>query len=407
MEARSILFVGNFYSPEMLKSIKEDSRGSVSFATHNYEMSLMRGFLSHHNLDISAITVPTIYSYPRYHKDWYIKGEKYQIERASIKSVGFINLPVLKDIWRSVGLFFSLIQFFRKRKNDEIKVFLSCPYSYLLTPLFAVKKILCRRIEVTLLIMDIPSIVSEMDDNKGLKKWVLSLINRSSMKKVAKCNHLVLMTEAMMDFVSAEVSHIIVEGIVDVATMSKDYNPLSKCGKEIILYTGTLREIFGVKNLVDAFELANLDNAELWICGSGDSQEYIEKKAAQNSAIKFFGLVDSKKALELQTAATILVNPRTSEGKYTKYSFPSKTMEYLLAGKSVVINRLPGIPEEYLKYVFTPENESVEALASLIKQVVDMPFSMRIKKAQLGREFIISQKNSHIQTSRIIQLMEL
>ena len=107
----------------------------------------------------------------------------------------------------------------------------------------------------------------------------------------------------------------------------------------------------------------------------------------------------------MQRQATILVNPRTSEGEYTKYSFPSKTMEYLLSGKSVIINRLPGIPEEYYQYVFTPKDESVDALAECVNRVLTLEVNDRVSKAKSGREFVVSQKNSKIQVSRILEMI--
>ena len=102
----------------------------------------------------------------------------------------------------------------------------------------------------------------------------------------------------------------------------------------------------------------------------------------------------------------LLVNPRTSEGEYTKYSFPSKTMEYLLAGRSVVINRLPGIPEEYYNYTYTPKDESMAALAACIIDVLNMDKEMRERKASAGRKFIIEQKNSVIQIARIMNMID-
>ena len=45
------------------------------------------------------------------------------------------------------------------------------------------------------------------------------------------------------------------------------------------------------------------------------------------------------------------MNPRSADAEYTKYSFPSKTIEYLATGVPVVMNRLPGIPEEYEYFV--------------------------------------------------------
>ena len=159
-------------------------------------------------------------------------------------------------------------------------------------------------------------------------------------------------------------------------------------------------------NLVNAFRLVHNENVELWICGSGDSKEAIETAARNDARIKFWGLVDSKIALEMQHKATILVNPRTSEGEYTKYSFPSKTMEYLLAGKSVIINKLPGIPEEYYDYVYTPNNESVEALAQCMSNVLRIDADKREERAKAGRCFVIEKKNSKIQMQRVINMIE-
>lgn len=405
MEKRSLLYIGKFYSPIMLKTIKEDSKGSIAFATHNFEMSMLNGFLSHEDLNITAISVPSIYSYPKFHKKWFIKGESYKIGRASVISLGFINLPIFKDIWRTISMFFTLFNYIYKRNENITRVYVSNPSSYFLSPIYVLKHIFHKKIEVTLLIMDIPEIIEEMDEVKGFRKWLMSAVNNNTMRMVEKCDNLVLLTESMMEFVAKDIPHIIVEGIVDVASMSKEYQPLSKGDKEIILYSGTLRTIFGVRNLIDAFELAKLENAELWICGSGDSKDYIEERAKINENIKFFGLVDAKIALEMQTKATILVNPRTSEGRYTRYSFPSKTMEYLLAGKSVIINKLPGIPEEYYKFVYIPNDESIVALANVLKKVVNTPFEERQEKSQKGRNYVITHKNSYIQSKRVLDLI--
>ena len=194
------------------------------------------------------------------------------------------------------------------------------------------------------------------------------------------------------------------EGIVDVDTMDKS-DVVAVDGKKVILYTGTLRKIFGVMNLVNAFQMIPDKDVELWICGSGDSKGAIEQAAAKDCRIKFWGLVDSKTALEMQHKATILVNPRTSEGEYTKYSFPSKTMEYLL-GRSVIINHLPGIPEEYYDYAYTPKNESVEAFADCIMDVLHMNQKAREDRADAGRRFIIEKKNSKMQMERVLNLIK-
>ena len=63
------------------------------------------------------------------------------------------------------------------------------------------------------------------------------------------------------------------------------------------------------------------------------------------------GQVSLNEARALQKTADVLVNPRLNEGEYTKYSFPSKTMEYLSTGRPVVCYKLDGIPDEYDKHL--------------------------------------------------------
>ena len=108
----------------------------------------------------------------------------------------------------------------------------------------------------------------------------------------------------------------------------------------------------------------------------------------------------------MQHEATILVNPRTSKGEYTRYSFPSKTMEYLLAGRSIIINRLPGIPKEYYDYVYTPKDESVEAFAECISNVLSIDDEKREERAKAGHDFVIERKNSKMQMRRVIEMIE-
>ena len=47
-----------------------------------------------------------------------------------------------------------------------------------------------------------------------------------------------------------------------------------------------------------------------------------------------------------------MINTRTNESEYTKYSFPSKNIEYLLTGKRVVACMLDGMPNCYREYIY-------------------------------------------------------
>lgn len=67
-------------------------------------------------------------------------------------------------------------------------------------------------------------------------------------------------------------------------------------------------------------------------------------------------------------------------------------MEYLLAGRSVIINHLSGIPEEYYDYVYTPKDESVEALAECISSVIHLDIKEREERAKKDGNLLLKRK---------------
>lgn len=401
----NVIFIGKFFPKNMLCTIDADSRGKVGMSNHNFEMSIINGLCQHTDVQLQCLSVPGVYSYPYNNKRIFTKAESYHHQNAMVYSVGFCNLPIVKEIWGTIALVSRLVKVIRSSKDDRVDIVINTPDNRILNASKIAKFLTKKRVTQTVIIPDIPSMVTAMDANNGIKAIILKHLNNRAMIQTSRSDGLVLLTEAMMDFVNKPIKHIVMEGIVDVRTMGQvEEAPLSD--KHIILYTGTLRRIFGVMNLVSAFQMLKQKNIELWICGSGDSKDDIKCAAKQDSRIKFYGLVDSQTALKFQRKASILVNPRTSEGDYTRYSFPSKTMEYLLAGKSVVANRLPGIPEEYYEYIYAPKNESIESLAECISSILDKTSLEREHRAALGRSFVIDNKNSVVQTGRILQMIK-
>ena len=403
MNKNFVIYIGRFYPPTLLKTLREDSKGKAGgMSNHNFEMSIINGLCQHSDITLKCITVPAVYSFPYNNRRLFTKSDSYGYKNTYVHSVSFCNLPVIKEISLTIVLIAKLIKTFASCEGRRVDVVINTPNYSLLKAIRFAKIFTRKKITQTVIIPDIPSMVTDMDKQHKIKGLVLKYQNRQSMKMASESDGLVLLTEAMMDFVNKPVPYIVMEGIVDVESMDGASEPTTK---EVILYTGTLRKIFGVMNLVQAFQKIMDKDVELWICGSGDSEDAIKEAAKFDSRIKFFGLVDSHTALRMQRQATILVNPRTSEGEYTKYSFPSKTMEYLLSGKNTIINRLAGIPEVYYNYVYTPKDESVEAMVQCISEVLDTDIESRNIKALQGREFIINFKNSKVQTKRILDMI--
>lgn len=401
----NILFVGRFFPPKLLETVIVDSKGKIGMSNHNFEKSIITGLSLHNNICLKCISIPGVYSFPTYNNKFYTKAEHFIYNKVEMFSVGFCNLKVLKVIWSIISFIIQLLKCINKYEGNRVDIIVNTPNSCLLYGIKIARLFSSKKITQTVIIPDIPSFVTSMNKHSSFKNFLLKFINKKVMIEASNSDGLVVLTKAMMEFIIKPVPYMVMEGIIDVhsMTVTETSVPLEK---EIILYAGTLRRIFGVMNLVEAFRNIEVENVELWICGSGDSKEAIENIAKDDKRIIFYGLVDSMTALQMQHKATILINPRTSEGEYTKYSFPSKTMEYLFAGKSVIINRLPGIPEEYYEYVYTPYDETISSLTECISMVLNLSKEKRRIKAEKGRKFVIKEKNSLIQTGRILDMIK-
>ena len=110
--------------------------------------------------------------------------------------------------------------------------------------------------------------------------------------------------------------------------------------------------------------------------------------------------------VEREMAATLLFNPRQTGEEYVKYSFPSKTMEYMSTGTPVLTTVLPGMPKEYHPYVYLLEEETADAIAEKLRQIFAQPADALFEKGMKAREFILKEKNNVTQAGKILAMLE-
>lgn len=402
---KNIIFIGGFYSDKLLRVQRKHSKGKITFANHNFEMSLVSGLLEQKDINLSIITAPGVGSYPHNNTQLFTYPDSFELSGCTVKSIGFCNLLVLNKLDMMYGILKELYYTIKKYNHEDVYLVVNTATVYLMFAVAIVRLFHPKQLNTTLIIPDIPSMMTSDSNGNSIKMKIRKQIDKIGMRLMRKYDNYVLLSKQMLDFLPINSNHIVMDGIINPAKMDSSLQTEFMDDMEIILYTGSIQVKYGIMNLVNAFDLLEHKNVELWICGAGDAKNEIEKKAAENPSIKFFGLVDSEKAWLMQRQATVLVNPRTNDGEYTKYSFPSKTMEYLLSGKSVIMNRLPSIHEEYFEYAFAPQNETVEELAHTIDIVLAMDKKTRQDRAKRGKEFIINQKNSKVQVSRIMQML--
>ncbi len=175
--------------------------------------------------------------------------------------------------------------------------------------------------------------------------------------------------------------------------------------KPSCLYAGLLDAEYGVKAMVDVFPLADISGCTMHICGDGPYVEEQTKVIAEHDNIVYHGMMLNNDVVALEKEVSLLINPRPSVGEFTKYSFPSKNMEYMTSGTPVLANRLPGVPEEYYEYIYTFSGESVEEMAESMRKVFAEPQSELNRKGLEAYRFVTEQKNSRAQAGKVLALL--
>ena len=172
--------------------------------------------------------------------------------------------------------------------------------------------------------------------------------------------------------------------------------------RKIFLYTGTLFPDYEIFEFCQA--IAKNKNAEVWICGSGPESNKIEELSKVSDNVKFFGYVDKKTVEDLRDKCDFLFNSRKPTGTYTKYSFPSKTAEYMMSAKPVVMYKLEGVPDKYDEYLtYLDINKSFD---EEIERILNLDYNELVKKAEQGRDFIIKTRNNVTVAKEIIEFIK-
>ena len=133
--------------------------------------------------------------------------------------------------------------------------------------------------------------------------------------------------------------------------------------------------------------------------------EELQQIAAEDDRVFYGGMLLNTQIVEKEQEATLLVNPRPTGEEYVKYSFPSKTMEYMASGTPVLTTVLPGMPKEYHPYVFLLEDESEDGIAAKLKEVLEQSEEDLFRKGCEAREFVLKEKNNVIQAKKILDML--
>ena len=393
-----ILYVSNLCSKDKFKELFEKSKIQSGQQAQKFHRLMVEGFAKDKGTSVkllSAMPVNRLMS-----NNFYFKGETEEVNGVEYRYLAFINFPILRQICLFITCFFSALKWRFKNKNvvvicDVLKTSIAIS-ALLFSKVF--------RINSIGIVTDVPVLLAGISENSTkLINRIALLINAYIMERF---DSYVFLTEYMNALINKrDRPYVIIEGLVDIDMVNMKNELSGKYKKKVCLYAGQIKKIYGMKLLTDAFIAAGVDNTELHIYGSGDFEEELKKICQKHTDIKYFGTVPNDIVVKEQLKATLLVNPRPTNKEYTKYSFPSKNMEYMVSGTPTLTSNLPGMPEEYKQYVYLIENETVEGLTNTLRTILSKTKEELHQKGMIAKNFVLHNKNNLTQAKKILDLI--
>ena len=384
-----IIFGCSGCSQRKFEELEKKYKISAGHAIQKYDLLLSRGFTSN-GVDISVISGLPV--------NRGVTDKKLIRERDDRESdVGYhyittLNLPGLRQLMIFFGALFGVLRL--KKDKETFAVFDSLNIACALGMIFGCK---IRRIKTAAIVTDLP----EMEHNSSFVRR----INNSIFKMT---DSFILLTEQMNERVNKkDMPYIVLEGHVDsdapLPGEQLKYEEIN--GKKTILYAGSIKKIYGIQSLVNGFLQANIADSELRIYGSGDFLPELEALCEIDSRVKYMGVADNAEIVRQEQKASLLVNPRPPEPEYTRYSFPSKNMEYMASGTPLLTTALPGMPGEYYPYVFILEDHSAEGICAELKRILALSPAERRTMGERARKFVLKNKSNTAQAKKITDFL--
>lgn len=387
-----VLYISKLSSRRLLNLLFTNNNLNSGFAVQKFSRLITRGFV------LNGVNCHALSSLPDRMTRKLLKREPSETEDGvTYHYIPIVRMPILRHIVLFVhSFFFTMFWCLKTEKN---------------------KAIVCDVLDISICLGSLLSSkicgvksVGVMTDMPGLmvrqgQSLLWKTIAKINMSYIRSFSGYVFLTQQMNDCINTKKRpYIIMEGLVDSEMVAPDIVDDVEA-QRIVMYAGGLHERYGLKMLVDAFVSVGAPDAKLVIYGKGPYENELLDVCSRNISVEYRGVALNDSIVEEERRATLLVNPRPTHEDFTKYSFPSKNMEYMVSGTPLLTTKLPGMPKEYYDYVYLFDEESEGGYAATLKQILGLPSAELKEKGIIAQEYVIRNKNNKIQSERIINLI--
>lgn len=393
-----VLYVSALSSERLINELYNKRKINPGFALQKFARLIVKGMRAN-GAEVSTLTNPPIVR--NVLSRLYISISTEEENGILYKYIPFINIPIIKHLCVIIYSFFYTLLWGIKNKREKLLFCDVINVSACVGTLLAAKIL---NLKTACIVTDIYGMM--VGEKKGKFSNFITICARKFYNIYANSfDRYVLLTEQMNEKINFHKKpYIVMEAICDEGLNFGTLKDIKKDNPRTIIYAGGLYEQYGVKMLVDGFLESGVD-AKLILYGSGSFVKELNDNYSRYTNVEYRGVVSNNEIMEKECRASLLINPRFSSEEFTKYSFPSKNMEYMASGTPLLTNNLSGMPVEYKSYVYIFEDETISGYAKSIKKVLSYSEEELYEFGLAAKKFVLEKKNYKIQGAKIMKLL--
>ena len=347
------------------------------------QMSILNGLKEVNSSSPWVVNTPLVSLFPKGYKTPVVHSRKIDCDFKGINH-SFLNFSPAY----SSSLFYGAkkhLKKWAKKRSDKQKIVIAYALTTYTCMAMSYIKSIDPKIKTAIIVPDLPQFTYR--DSKNPLLNLKNHIGRTSVcntikRKSDKIDVWLLFSDKMKEELPALKRSMVFEGIATDIFNGISSKTLFDEKKKTILYAGGLHTNYGVKLLLEAFSLIKGDDWRLILAGTGELVNEIKMRSEKDTRIIYKGEIPREELLALEKSVDLLVNPRVNSGIFTRYSFPSKNMEYLSSGTPMLGYKLDGIPDEYDRYINYFTEDSPKALSEAIQRILGDDYGIYVEKIQ-------------------------
>lgn len=399
----NILYFGKIVDEELHIEDEQVRKNPYRTAQYSYEKAFCDEMCKKNKMDIISIYQKK--NFPS--ESILFSRKKRKFNNTEIKYIRYINIPFIKESCFFIITCIKIIIWKCKNKDNKMSkyIYTNTHYPPVSLGIILMGKLL--KIKRVITFTDL-SLFTYSEDRIGKMPIYKKIIIRPYIKLVNKLQEsydvYILFSKTMNEIVNKKKKpYLVMEGIYNPDNISINEKTTKK---KAIAHAGTLNKEVGIEKILKVFSKIEDPNLELWLMGKGDMDSSIEEAAKKDRRIKFFGFMKKEEVFKKLKQAMLLINLRNPEDLYTKYSFPSKTFEYMVSGTPFLTTKLKGIPEEYYDFLYTIDSFDNDRIVDKISSILNKGQKELDTFGENARKFILENKNSEKQIDKIIKFIE-